>query len=380
MPRASALVATGLCVLLVLDGVVPVAYGSSRTTDANPKSCTASQIVSRWPNVRLVEQLLAIPVDEHSLSVAREEVAAGAGGIVLTGTPPSNLALSIANLSHSAQPGVPPIVMTDEEGGEVQRLLPLVADVPTARSMGRLLTSAEIASLATRLARSMRNLGVGMDLAPVADVDARPGPSPTNADGTRSFSGVVNIVSTDALAFARGLAQGGVVPVIKHFPGLGGATGNTDLAAAQTLPWTTLVHNGLVPFVRAIAAGVPAIMVSNATIPGLSRLPASLSRVVITGELRGRLHFHGLIMTDSLTTIAITSAGYSLPQAVVAALVAGADMVLFNARDDVLGAISSKIVASVLAALVARKITRALLLRDAALVLATKGIGPCQTG
>jgi beta-N-acetylhexosaminidase len=176
----------------------------------------------------------------------------------------------------------------------------------------------------------MKQLGVGVDLAPVLDVDGRPGPSATNPDGSRSFSPVPAVAARYGVAFLQGLGAGGVIPVVKHFPGLGGSTGNTDVAGAQTLPLATLRSSGLVPFEAAIKAGAPAVMVANAAVPGLTSLPASLSADTINGLLRQQLGFDGLVLTDSLSAGAISQAGYSLPAAATAAVQAGADMVLFG--------------------------------------------------
>jgi len=121
------------------------------------------------------------------------------------------------------------------------------------------------------------------------------------------------------------------VPVVKHFPGLGGATGNTDVMSASTPPWSTEQKLGLVPFENALVAHIPAVMIANATVPGLTSLPASISPEVIAKLLRHQLGFGGLVITDSLSAVALSALGYSVPKAAVAALEAGADMVLFNA-------------------------------------------------
>jgi beta-N-acetylhexosaminidase len=86
----------------------------------------------------------------------------------------------------------------------------------------------------------------------------------------------------------------------------------------------------LVPFEAAIAAGAPAVMVANAAVPGLTSLPASLSPAVINGLLRHDLGFNGLVLTDSLSAGAISQSGYQVPQAAVAAVSAGADVILFG--------------------------------------------------
>jgi beta-N-acetylhexosaminidase len=142
------------------------------------------------------------------------------------------------------------------------------------------------------------------------------------------------VVTADGIAYMSGLEEGGVIPVLKHFPGLGGASGNTDNGTATTLPWMTLQTVGLPPFTAAIQDGAPAIMVSNAVVPGLTQLPASLSTVAITDELVGTLHFDGLILTDSLSAGAISDAGFSVTSAAVQAIVTGADMVMYTSASD----------------------------------------------
>jgi beta-N-acetylhexosaminidase len=126
------------------------------------------------------------------------------------------------------------------------------------------------------------------------------------------------------------MEQAGVLAVAKHFPGLGGASGNTDYGPASTPPYSQLQQAGLRPFEQAIRAGVKAIMVANASVPGLTSQPASVSPAVINGVLREDLHFSGLVLTDSLSAGAISAAGYTVASAAVASIEAGADMVLFG--------------------------------------------------
>jgi beta-N-acetylhexosaminidase len=223
------------------------------------------------------------------------------------------------------------LIMTDEEGGGVMRLDNLVTAFPWAQTMGRTMTPAQITAVARRVGAQLLAAGVNMDLAPVLDVDGRAVyPGAADPDGFRSFSGSTSVVSADGTAFMQGLAQSGVIPVAKHFPGLGGSTGNTDDGPASTLPWTTLESGGLQPFTAAIAKGVPAIMVSNATVPGLTTIPASLSAPVMTTVLRQKLRFTGMVMTDSLTAGAISALHISVPVAAARALLAGADLVLLG--------------------------------------------------
>ncbi|HUY07412.1 MAG TPA: glycoside hydrolase family 3 N-terminal domain-containing protein [Acidimicrobiales bacterium] len=375
--RAVTAMAIALCstVLPMLD-LGARANGSTQYAPS-PRVCGSQALLSGWSLSRLIEQLIVIPVDQSELAAAKGEIAAGVGGLILTGSPPVTLQQQVSLALKGAPDGIDPLVMTDEEGGAVQQLWPVISDFPSARTMGATMTPSAIEHLALGLGVSMRHLGLTMDLAPVADIDARPGPSATNADGTRSFSGDTKTATRDALAFATGLERAGVIPVFKHFPGLGGAEGNTDLMAASTQPWKSVERAGLVPFERAITAGIPAIMVSNAIVPGLSRTPASLSRVVITKELRGRLHFRGLVLTDSLSAVAITHAHYPLGVAAVDALIAGADMVLFNASTIDLARTTAEIVSAIRFAVAKGTISRKQIIRDAALVLSTKHISSC---
>lgn len=265
----------------------------------------------------------------------RGVLAAGVGGLLLLGNSvPADLAGQVRTADAMAAGGIPLLVMADQEGGGVQRLAGLVAPMPWARQMAATMTTAAVQALATRVGAQMRAQGVNVDLAPVLDVDAGAGPSSRDADGLRSFSGQAPVVARYGEAFLRGIQAGGVLPVVKHFPGLGGATGNTDNGPAQTPPLPELLAAGLVPFAAAIAAGAPAVMVSNASVPGLTRLPASLSPQVIGHLLAGVLGFRGLVLTDSLSAGAVQAAGYDVPDAAAAAVQAGADMVLFGSTLD----------------------------------------------
>ena len=208
---------------------------------------------------------------------------AGYGGLLLFGTTASaNFVTDVAALQHETPNGDVMMIMTDQEGGGVERLTNLVATLPWAQTMGKNLTANEITAEGLRVGRSMRAAGVNTDLAPVLDVDGRSvEPGARDPDGYRSFSGVPATAASDGVAFMKGLSAAGVTSVVKHFPGLGGATGNTDYGPAATLPWPQLRSTGLIPFEAAVRAGATAVMISNARVPGLSSLPSSLSLIHI---------------------------------------------------------------------------------------------------
>jgi beta-N-acetylhexosaminidase len=308
------------------------ATASPSTIPAGAGPCSAPRVIRGWSVARLAAAVVAVPVLDFNLNAVTGEVGAGVGGVLLLGSAPApaDLRARVSALAAHAPPRTRPLVMADEEGGGVQRLAPLVAPVPWPRDMARTMAPSAVRLLANRIGRQMRAAGVTVDLAPVADVDARPGPSSTNPDGSRSFSGDPQTAATYTVAFVQGLRDGGVLPVVKHFPGLGGTGANTDVAPAATQPLSQLATTGLVPFRAAVDAGAPAVMVSNASVPGLTTSPSSLSPSV-TGRLLGqRLGFHGLVVTDSLSAGAVLTAGRTLPQAVVASIAAGADLVLFG--------------------------------------------------
>jgi beta-N-acetylhexosaminidase len=335
-----------------------------RVANAAPAVCLSAAQVAKLATRRLARLVIVDPVDEGDVSSLSSEVGSGIGGIILLGSDATPaLGGELRQLLALAPLGRVPLVMVDEEGGAVQRLTTAIGVVPSARTMGQTMTPGAIEVLAKSVGERLRDLGVTMDLAPVLDLDAAPGPNATDADGTRSFSATVSVATADGLAFASGLLSAGVLPVLKHFPGLGGATGNTDLGPAATKPYVGVDTRGVQPFSAAIRAGAPAVMVANASVPGLTSRPASLSRSVITGLLREKLGFSGLVLTDSLTVPSITAAGYSLPEAAAAAVRAGADEVLFNAASGEVAPDNAAIQAAIVHAVARHKLSRARLIQ-----------------
>jgi len=335
-------------------------------------------MLAGWSLTRLAEQTLVVPVPEGNVASVAAEVAAGAGGVILFGSSaPANLGSSLHTLTAVAPGGIAPLVMTDEEGGAVQRMANLVGSLPSARQMGATMSPAQIRRLVTTVAMRMRAAGVTMDLAPVLDLDNGAGPNNRDPDGTRSFSLNPSIAAADGIAFMQGLEAGGVVPVVKHFPGLGQASGNTDVAPATTRPWLALQHAGLGPFEMAFASGAPVVMIANASVPGLTSLPASISAVVMTSVLRDQLGFNGLVMTDSLSAGALADIGYSVPRAAVAAIGAGADMVLYTAAAAQVESLTRATATALVAAVNAGTLERERLVSAVANILTAKHVDLC---
>lgn len=360
---ALALVATAL-----VPGVV------SSTVTSTSLSC-AEAVVANWTVPALAAETIVVPVDVTQISTMAPAARDGFGGVLLFGDrAPANFAARLSAVQAASATGYPLLVMTDEEGGGVWRLANLVPAIPWAQTMGRTLTPQQITALARRVGSELVQLGVTVDLAPVLDVDARAvEPGAGDPDGYRSFSGSPSVVAADATAFLQGLTQSSETAVVKHFPGLGGTSVNTDVAPAATRAWSVLQTTGLVPFRRAIAAGTPGVMLSNASVPGLTSLPASISPAAVRA-LRVGMGFSGLIVTDSLSAGALSARRLSVPRAAVDALRAGADEVLFGAPSAPATPLSLalQVRAAIVSAVAHGTLARSALVSAAAQVLAVR--------
>jgi beta-N-acetylhexosaminidase len=325
-----------LTCVVVLSGALVVSAGASESRTTTTNLACATQIVSTWTTTQLANETIAIPVEATNVGALAPAARAGYGGLLLFGTTaPASMPQVLATLQRERPGHYAWMVMTDEEGGGVERLTNLVGSFPWAQTMGKNLNAAQITAIARRVGAALATAGVNTDLAPVLDVDGRAQyPGEANPDGYRSFSGVASVAATDGTAFMKGLQEAGVLSVVKHFPGLGYSTRNTDYGPAATLSWAKLQTTGLVPFRDAIANGASAVMMSNARIPGFSSLPAGLSPAVVQ-YLRTTLGFKGLIVTDSLSAGAISALHLAEPAASVIALAAGDDMILFGSPTSV---------------------------------------------
>jgi beta-N-acetylhexosaminidase len=176
--------------------------------------------------------------------------------------------------------------------------------------------------------RALHAVGVTTTLAPVADVPSVDGA----ALAGRAFSRDPK-TTADAVADAvEGWHDGGVSTTVKHFPGLGGATVNTDDGPSTIARTPQQLEADLAPFRAAIAAGTEFVMASHATYPALDGLHiASQSPAIIDGLLRRDLGFQGVVMTDSLEAAAVQATG-DIEQAAVASIGAGVDLILTTGR------------------------------------------------
>lgn len=220
---------------------------------------------------------------------------------------------------------IPLMVTLDGEWGPAMR----VTDAPRFPyniCLGAITNDSLLYDYGREVARQCRELGISVDFAPVLDVNSNPR---NPVIGYRSFGEDPVRVSRLGVAFSRGLSDGGVMPVGKHFPG----HGDTDTDSHHALP--VIKHTSeemeqteLVPFRDYILAGMPAIMTGHLTVPSLdpSGAPASLSRAITSGLLRDAMKFQGIVFTDALAMKGAKAEGET--SNCVAALKAGADVML----------------------------------------------------
>jgi beta-N-acetylhexosaminidase len=262
-----------------------------------------------------------------------------AGGVIFFGeniTSLSQIAAVIKQLNeaHAASPVRSPLLlMTDQEGGIVRRL----PGQPTA-SEKQIGASAdpvgEAADAGTGAGQNLAGVGMNLNLAPVLDVYRQAG----NFDDEfgRSYSMDPNVCAECGAAFVTAQQKLDIAATAKHFPGLGAATveQNTDLGPVTLdVPLADLRSIDEVPFRAAIAARVRLVMTSWAVYPALDpKLPSGLSPTIVQGELRRRLKFRGVTITDALEAGAITAFGTPAQCGVLAAQ-AGMDLLLCSARD-----------------------------------------------
>ncbi|MGC5013281.1 glycoside hydrolase family 3 protein [Streptosporangium sp. DT93] len=235
--------------------------------------------------------------------------------------------VALTNGLQKASPEIPLLIAADQENGKVSRLAPLVTDMPGASVIG----STGDASLARRAAEvtgtELRALGINLDFAPVADVNLNPR---NPVIGPRAYGSDPRKVAPMVAAAVRGFHDAGIAATAKHFPG----HGDTNVDSHTGLPvikhsraqWGRL---DAPPFAAAIGKDVDAIMTAHVVMPRLdpSGDPATLSRPILTGLLREKLGFDGVVSTDALDMEGVRKR-YGDGQVAVRAILAGVDLLL----------------------------------------------------
>jgi beta-N-acetylhexosaminidase len=297
-----------------------------------PATATAGPTLAQLIGQKLMVRMSGTTASASLLARIR---AGEVGGVILFGSnvsSPAQVAQLGATLQAAARAGGRPplLIATDQEGGTVKRIpwAPPTLSPPQLGSIG-LASTARQQGVAT--GQALLRLGIDCDLAPVADV-----PGSTDSfmyeDG-RTWSFDPTLTSTLSNAFAHGLRTAGVVPVMKHFPGIGLATQNTDSSIVTITALPAELAPGLQPYAAAVAKGVPMIMLSNATYTAYDpNSGAGWSRAIVKGLLRDQLGFRGVTITDSLSGAA-KARGIPASTLAIRAAVTGTDMILVTGSE-----------------------------------------------
>lgn len=261
------------------------------------------------------------------------------GNVMLTGRSTASVS-RVAHLTADLRrmttvAGVRPFIATDQEGGNVQVLKgPGFDRMPTALVQGGW-RSSTLEDRAGRWARQLKAAGVNMNLAPVADTVAAGARNPPIGGFDREFGHTPGAAGAGATAFAKGQLGQGITVSVKHFPGLGSVTANTDFSASVVDRSTTKDSASIGAFRQVIDAGAPFVMVSSATYQKIDPHHLAVFSPTILSWLRGGLGFSGAIITDDLSGAKAPQVLPAGPRA-IAALAAGDDLLLLSAQPQVL--------------------------------------------
>lgn len=313
----------------------------SQTSDTKPLSTHAPMPAAPVCDVNTLSprdklaQLLTVGVkdaDDARSVVSSQHV----GGIMIGSWTDLSMVNEASLRDISAASPLPLAVTVDEEGGRVSRLSSLIGEQPSARVLAQTKSVDEVYGIALDRGKKMRALGITVDFAPVVDVTSDPDDT---VIGDRSFGDDPAKVTEYAGAYARGLREAGVLPVLKHFPGHGHGSGDSHTGSVTTPPLEELKANDLVPYATLTAQAPVAVMLGHLEVPGLTGTdPASLSPAayeLLRSGGYGGPGFNGLVYTDDLSSMAAINQRYGVAAAVLKAFQAGADNALWITTDEV---------------------------------------------
>lgn len=254
------------------------------------------------------------------------------GGVIYFARNIKNIEQVVAlNRKMQSESKIPLFIGLDQEGGPVLRIMKGITPLPGAMALAAA-DPEQIYGITKKVGENLRCLGFNLNFAPVGDVNNNPLNPVINS---RSYADDPETVAKCAVSAFKGFQDGGILPTIKHFPG----HGNTSVDSHLGLP---VVKNNraevfsteLVPFARAIGAGIDGVMISHILYENFDQeYPASLSYNIITKLLKEELGFQGLIVTDSLTMGAINSR-FTSEEIVERAVNAGNDLLIFCGKAD----------------------------------------------
>lgn len=284
-----------------------------------------------------VGQFFIFGVSDNSVRLSKESLAH------LTLTKPGGYILFRKNMRTNAQltgliqdlqllakqnSGLPAFIALDQEGGYVTRV-PLIPQMPSAWAVAKTQDPALAKEFGVSVGEALRQYGFNMNLAPVLDVGAR---NQYSFLGSRAYTQEPENVAKMGVAFAEGLWKSKIIPVGKHFPGLGPVANDPHkVLVRRSVSLDELTKIDLPPFQAFSKMETSAMMISHFIYPKLdsSQTPATFSKPIVTGLLRGTLGYQGLIMTDDLMMEGARANKY-FQENVVQAFEAGADLIMVS--------------------------------------------------
>jgi beta-N-acetylhexosaminidase len=310
--------------------------GHQQIPPASPACGDPAAVLAAMSTRDKLAQLLMVGVrnaDDAKAVVADHHV----GGIFIGSWTDLSILTDGSLKDLSASTPLPVAISIDEEGGRVSRLSSLIGSAPSARVLAQTHTADEVYSMALDRGHKMRGLGITVDFAP--DIDVTGAPDDT-AIGDRSFSSDPAVVTAYAGAYARGLRDAGLLPVLKHFPGHGHGSGDSHTGGVTTPPLADLQANDLVPYRTLVSAAPVGVMVGHLQVPGLTGdQPASLSPAAVKLLRAGTDYkgppFNGPVFSDDLSSMAAINEHYGVPEAVLRTLQAGIDVALWVTTTEV---------------------------------------------
>ena len=316
-----------------------------------------------WSDEALAAQTLFICSSAPSLWATSKSVRRGLGGIALVGRGASGkLRQQIASIKKKAPNGIAPIIASDEEGGDVQRLRTAIYRLPSATTMGTWPES-KIRATAKEYGKRMKALGVDIAFSPVADLNVS---GYFISKSRRGWGSDPDKVGRKTAAWSAGLKDAGVLPVLKHWPGHGRSV-DTHAKPGVLPALDKLEAADLKPFHYNITQGVSAVMVGHLIVPGLTEAgtPASRSKTALNA-LRTELGSNGLIITDSLSMGGATRGLHkNIPEAAIRSLEAGVDVALVCSGPK-------NLITKVAQAVTSGRLPRAMMIEKAYRILAYK--------
>ncbi len=283
------------------------------------------------------------------------------GGVILFGEniTTANALIALTKKLHAAAAagGQPPLLIAvDQEGGPIKRI-PWAPPTISPPAMGTSGDASIARSQGASTGVALNDLGIDIDLAPVADVPA--GTDSFMFKAGRTFSFNASTTATLADAFASGLESTDVMPAMKHFPGLGFATRNTDSNVVTINASKSALAPGLLPYRTSISHGIPLIMLSNAAYLAYdAENAAGWSPAIGTTFLRDDLGFAGVTITDSLDGTA-KARGVSSGSLALSAAKAGTDMILVTGSEATTSAVYTTLLDNALKGSIPRATLRA---------------------